>query len=308
MKKTIAIIFILNVFLISCQKDYTIDPLPTMTNQTTTDDSTLLSMYVEIDTTAPANLDTLAKAIYSYDNLKRIIKYDWIYYTNGVIASPVGLRWKNLYFYNGTDTLPYKEIDSSYEQGSISAETIYHTYLNGKIILDSSNNGYVNKYSHLTSKTVDTVITYNYPTPPLVRRFGYKVTYRQFTNNNLISEKDSLFVADYSTNPFTYRFYIVDNRSSTYDNFLNPLLKFNNIQPFPYDGYFPKLNDYESQSKNNITDFIQVKRGATGTMNNSDEHFTTSYIYKSNGFPKISRTIDLLNPSNSSKAFYFYTN
>lgn len=307
MKKTIIGIIILTLFLISCQKDFSIESETTTPNQTLVEDSTLLSMYVEIDTTAPINLDTLSKAIYAYDNLKRIIKYDWVYYTNGVITSPVDLRWKNLYFYNATDTLPYKEIDSSYEQGNITTETIYHTYLNGKIILDSSDNGTLNKYSYFPSKTVDTVIGFNNSTPPFVRRLGYKVSYRQFTNSNLISQKDSLFSADYSTNPFTYSFYIVENRTSTYDNSKNPLIKFNNILPFPYDGYFPKLNDYESQSKNNIIEFVQVKRGASGTMNNSDEHLTTTYIYKSNGYPKIARTTDLLNASYSTKSFYYYT-
>lgn len=305
MRKTFITIFIICIYLTSCQKDFSVEtPIPTP-SVTTIDDSTLLSMYIEIDTTANVGLDTISKAIYSYDNLKRIIKYDWVYFRNGVNTTPVDLRWKNLYFYNGIDTLPYKEIDSTYEQGNITTEIIYHTYLNGKLILDSTNNGYKNKYIYFPSKTVDTLIGFSSSTPSSPSVIGYKVTYRQINNSNIASEKDSLFLSDFSTNPSTFYLYFNDNYTATYDISLNPLYKFRSLNPISFDGYFPKLDEFGSKSLNNITDYKLIR---IGVGNNLNEHYVTSYIYKSNGYPKIGRTTDLLNSANSIKSFYYYTN
>jgi hypothetical protein len=306
MKKTIFTIFIFNLFLLSCQKDFTIDDATNTTNQTLVDDSTLLSMYVEIDTTAPANLDTLAKALYSYDDLKRITKYDWVYYTNGLVPSPIGLRWKNLYFYNGADTLPYKEIDSTFEQGNITTSTIFHTYLNGKLMLDSFSTGAKNKYVYLPAKTIDTLFGYTSTTPNL-EIIGYTVTYRQTNNSNIISEIDSLFLADFSTNPVTYPLYFVDNYTNTYDNYFNPLYKFKDINPITFNGYFPKLDDIVNKGKNNNINYTMRRRSAFGSGNNLDEQTSSTYVYKANGYPKIVRTRDMLNPLYSTKAFYYYT-
>ena len=309
MKKNLILIFASTLFLISCQKNTTPEPTqtpPNPTPPTVVDDSTLLSLYVEIDTTAPLHLDTLSKAIYTYDNLKRIIKYDWVYYTNGIVTSPPELRWTNTYSYNGTDTLPFKELNITNEQGTISNQTIFHTYASGKLIFDSSSTGTINKYNYLPTKTVDTLLNY-YTTAPLLRRFGYRVTYRQTTNGNILTEKDSVFLANNSTNPITYNFFTVDNRTCVYDNSLNPLTKFNLLSPFPFDGSFEKLSDFESQSVNNISDFTEVKRSATGTSNNLDIRNQISYVYRTNSYPKISRIKDLLTPSNSRKGFYYYT-
>lgn len=308
MKNKFIKILIIATLIISCQKNFTVEPSIPTPDQILTNDSTLLSLYVVIDTTAPQNLDTLSKATYSYDAQKRLTKYDWIDYTNGVISSPVSLRWKNLFFYNGNDTLPYKEIDSTYELGNITTETIYHTYFNGKVLLDSSSTGFIIRYTYLPLKTVDTLIFYNSLTPPFVRRHEYRVTYRQYTNNNLILQKDSVFTADYTSNPFTYSFNFVDTRTATHNSFLNPSFKFRNITPFGYDGYFLKLNDFESQSKNTLTDFVQVTRGASGTIYDFDDNQTISYIYNLNGYPKIARTKSLLDPLVFSKAYYYYTN
>ncbi len=305
MKKTITAIFIITISLISCQKDFTVEDTPPTSNSTTIDDSTLLSMYVEIDTSATVGLDTLSKAIYGYDNLKRLIKYDWVYFRNGVNTTPVDLRWKNLYFYNGIDTLPFKEIDSTFEQGNITTETIYHTYFNGQLILDSTTDGFKNKYTYFPTKTVDTLIGFTPSTPSSPSVIGYKVTYRQINNSNVASEKDSLFLTDFSTNPSTFYLYFNDNYTATYDIFLNPLYKYRSLKPISFDGYFPKLDEFGSKSRNNMTNYKLIRIGAG---NNLNEQYVTTYIYKTNGYPKIGRTTDVLNSANSIKSFYYYTN
>ena len=84
-------------FFSSCQKEPDVDlgndPAPPVDG-----DSTLLKMYVELDTTLPSGSDTTYKVIYTYDNQKRVkqvtVLYDQ-YFERGD------------YFYSGSDTLPY---------------------------------------------------------------------------------------------------------------------------------------------------------------------------------------------------------
>ena len=294
------------VVLVSCQKELNSEngsnPTPTQ------NDSILISMYVEFDTTATSPFDTLSKGLYTYDNLKRLIKYDYMYYTNGVVTNPPDLHFCNYYFYNGNDTLPNKEIDSTNEQGNITTETIYHIYSNGIIVSDSVPFGLgsslVHKYYYLASKIIDSVTQYS-ATSPFISSYGYQVIYRQLDNNNILSNKDSTFLADYSTTPMNYYLFTINNYAFTYDNFNNPFNKFNYLDPYFFDGYFEHLNGFEGLSKNNLQDFTHVR---IGSGNNLNEHTISSYEYKSNVYPKIIRTLDVNNPSNFIKGLYFYTN
>ena len=296
------------VFFASCQKELSTENGLGSTPTSTQNDSTLLSKYIEIDTSATAPFDTLSKGLYTYDNLKRLIKYDYVYYTNGVVTVPLDLHFYNYYFYIANDTLPYLEIDSANEQGNITTETKYHIYSNGKLISDSVPFGLgsslVYKYYYLPSKTIDSIIQYS-TTSPFISSYGYQAFYRQQSNNNIVSNKDSTFLADHSTTPMNYNLFTVNNYVFTYDNFNNSLNKFNYLDPYFFDGYFVHLNGFEGLSKNNILDFTHIR---IGLMNNLNEHTISRYEYKSNGYPKIVRTFDVNNPSNFIKGLYFYTN
>ena len=63
-------------------------------------------MYVELDTTAAAPLDTIIKKVFYYDNAKRNNIVDYVFYNAG---APY-LR-KSYFFFIGTDTLPFKRVD-----------------------------------------------------------------------------------------------------------------------------------------------------------------------------------------------------
>ena len=214
------------VFFASCQKELSTENGLGSTPTSTQNDSTLLSKYIEIDTSATAPFDTLSKGLYTYDNLKRLIKYDYVYYTNGVVTVPLDLHFYNYYFYIANDTLPYLEIDSANEQGNITTETKYHIYSNGKLISDSVPFGLgsslVYKYYYLPSKTIDSITQYS-ATSPFISSYGYQAFYRQQSNNNIVSNKDSTFLADYSTTPMNYNLFTVNNYVFTYDNFNNSL-------------------------------------------------------------------------------------
>ena len=307
MKHCFLISLLCLVFFASCQKELStensLNSIPTVIQN----DSTLLSKYVELDTSAPAPFDTVSKGLYTYDNLKRLVKYDYIYYTNGVVTMPPDLHYYNNYFYIANDTLPYLEIDSTNEQGNITTETKYHTYSNGKLISDSTPFGLgssnVYKYYYYPSKTIDSITQYS-ATPPFISSFGYQSFYRQQSNNNIVSNKDSSFLADYSTTPMTYNLFIVNNYAFTYDNFNNSFYKFNYLDPYFFDGNFVHLNGFEGLSKNNILDFTHVR---IGSQNNLNDHTISQYEYASNGYPKIVRTIDVNNPLNFIKGLYFYS-
>lgn len=302
------LIALIGLFVLSaCQKEITPEnePPPTPPPTLPQNDSTLLSMFVELDSTVASPFDTISKGLYTYDSQKRLIKYDYVYYDAGVIAVPPGLQFTNTYFYLGNDTLPFKEIDYVNEQGLIFIETIYHFYTTGKPIKDSvvfgSGRSLVHKYYYLLTKVVDSTTQYS-PTAPFVASYGYSVFYKEFANNNIVSNKDSFFLAD-NTTPLSYRLLTVDNYAFTYDSFKNPLYRFNHLDPY-YSGYFPKLNGYEALGKNNLLDYTHVR---VGTLNDLNEQTISRYEYNTNGYPKIVRTADVNSPLDYFKGLYFYT-
>ncbi len=313
MNKTLTIIFFLWVLLASCQKDFTINS--PVTTQVTTDDSTLLSMIVSIDTAAPATLDTLEKFTYQYDNLKRLIKHEYVSYSNGVINPTDIFRNKYYYFYNGTDTLPFKQIDTLQENTSVNARTIFHTYQNEKIIFDSLvytlpvNSIQVYKYIYFANKVVDTFIQYPIsPVPTTSAYGGYRVNYRQTLNNNIITSIDSTF--NYSTfaTPFSYNFDNSTKETISYDNSKNPFYKFKNLNTYPYYNDKSTLlgnidgSQIINQSINDPKNFQLILTFGSYTL-------TYNYEYKANGYPKVARIINnVVAPAIIYKQLFFYTN
>ena len=306
MKQLIIPYLILVFILTSCQKEISIESAIT-TNPITLNDSTLISKYIEIDTTAIASLDTISRSLFTYDNLKRITNYDYIAYSNGIITNPPNLRFWNKYFYNANDSLPYIEIDSTNEGGLITAEIIFHTYQNGKLVTDSSyhssNNSEVHKYYYLQTKIIDSITSYD----PLISspiKGDYRAVYIQKVNGNLITQKDTLFHNYYSTYPtISYIDTLVRNYSIIYDAGNNAFIKFNYMAPYYADNFLI----VGTLGNNNPTDTQEVETDNIGT-NNQNYHYISSYEYKPNGYPKISRVIDQITPTNTIKAFYFYTN
>ena len=105
MKRSLFNLFLITCLITSCQKE-----IGTTENPVINNDSTLISMYVELDTTLISPADTLSKILFTYDNLKRISRLQYFTYHNGLIV-PADSH-ESRFLYNSSDTLPYKEIEN----------------------------------------------------------------------------------------------------------------------------------------------------------------------------------------------------
>lgn len=126
-------IVVLNLFVLlnSCQKEVMgkleDDPVVNVA------DSTLVWKYVEVDTTLPSGSDTTEWFYFNYDSLKRISRIYNIEGTN------IPLTITTDFFYNGSDTLPFKTVEISREGADAYVDTCFYTYnSNGLVIKDSS--------------------------------------------------------------------------------------------------------------------------------------------------------------------------
>lgn len=313
MRKIIVTIFILNLFFISCQKDFIIDS--TTPSLVTLNDSVFLSKIIVLDTTAPLQLDTVEMYTYNYDNIKRLIRHEYVSYSNGIINQNDIFRNKYYFFYNGTDTLPFMQIDSLQENSFMNTENIFHSYQNGKIISDSIikivipvNDIQVHKYVYFANKIIDTFI--QYPINPIFQSSpygGYKVHNVQQQNNNITLLKDSTFYYSTFSNPYAYYFDYTKMEISTFDNFKNPFYKFRNLNPYHYDSYTPSLTLNLDGSKvaylgmNNPLKHQELRNLSSSTTN-------YRYEYNSNGYPKTLRVTGNYNTAFAYKILFFYTN
>lgn len=211
--------------------------IPNNTANNAEDDSTYIDYYAYIN-----DNDTLYKMHYVYDHLKRVIEmYDTEYDPQPLVTE----RYK--YYYNSTDTLPYKLIfimnDIANPADSV---TTYFYYNNmGLRIKDSSiysyhwqDNGRNVEYSYRS------LAQYSYQ--------GNKIL--GFTQNHILLYTGSGISGDYKTkydtatidargniiNSIRVENYMENNQlvpyrdvaTMTYDNHINPLFKLSNRQTF----------------------------------------------------------------------------
>ncbi len=306
-------LLVASILIVGCQKQFQVESITPSPDEIILNDSTLISMIVQFDSTAPVQLDTVAKYTFKYDNLKRLTKFEYVSYSNGIIDTNDIFRDKYYYSYNGTDTLPFMEIDSSQENQFYTNKLIFHTYQNGKILKDSivdllgiPTPDQVAKYTYYPDRVIDTVT--KYPLNVIASPYGgYKVTYRQTQNNNVTLNFDSSYYYNSFSIPPSYVFDFTSRENLTYDNFKNPFYKFRGLNAYPFANYtyFPLFIDGSyllNQSKNNPQTYQKMQGSNVNTIN-------FSYEYNSNGYPKIVRIRDdFYSPVYIYKLKYFYTN
>lgn len=278
MRKFFAVTSVICVLLfVSCQQepdDVLREESPTEINDSDSD-STYLSAIVSLDITNPSAPDTLGIAHFIYDGQKRLEEIRDFEYNNGI---PGDIAHFEKRFYNGNDTLPYKIVAFS-DRVSPSEDiidTVFLTYQNGIVIADSVI-AYIGSQKYSTTANYFKRLSSNRWSAKLYHQpvngsalIDTLTCYQEWSNGNLISQKDTVFtlpLSDWS-------------ETSQYDNHPNP---FNRILvPYPWINYF-FIGTYlflieETRTINNE---ISVN-SSSGTFQSQGQIF---YQYRSDGYP-----------------------
>ena len=300
-------LLITSLFLIlisSCQKEISSPtgsaPIPIITN-----DSILISKIIGLDTTKTAPLDTVYKLLFQYDNLKRISSSLTIDYNNTGIA--VDTFCNNKYFYNGTDTLPFK-VNAIIDDLHTYLDTDYYQYSSPerRVIYDSSIQYDANPiYTYFTFQSYDFTYFTNqvsqterdYPNGVYGSTQLFKIPVNKISGN-IVSQRDTTSGGD------------VEVFNSTYDNKLNPLNRFNFGAPIIHFGSDFFTTDYLLIDQvNNITEINEV-RTIFITGNIYLDHYKFLYSYNTTGYPTEARILNIgsTSPRSFNKLKYFYTN
>ena len=268
-------------------------------NITGTANATILSMYIEIDTTAIAPLDTLSKMNFHYDNAKRNTGIDLFYYEDGVVATQ---EYKATFFYNGNDTLPFKRIYITpfleNTDPGFANDTCFFFYADSKLITDSSvhlsnssPHAMVNNYVYNNAGIIRTLTHYNYD--PVFTYVQIDTIYLERLNGNITKQNDTSYQSTAPANNFKF----------DYDNHPNPFYRTQNKITFDntYPIYSIETFIEDIFEKNNAVEINQFQ----GTSHYHTKHV---YEYRANGYPKIVRYYDQNSPTSFGKALYFYSN
>jgi len=292
MKKYITIFITLTVFIISCQKENTID---SETNPTPSDSVFLIKKFIVLDTTLNAPNDTIFRYTFFYDNLKRC---------SSLIAGD-GIDSFAIYnFFNGNDTLITRRKFYDFTSGDSTVD--YLTYSpTGKILADSileyNNFGLTNFYLNYQNTT-------NQNGTIIVKSDGTQFEYNIFStlrdiNGNLLNVKDSLSVL----NGTNYVLTETANSNISYDNKINPLYKIVpnflvNVQT-ESSSIFTFFPFQSLPQKNNILSETKIFNPQTQGLDNFNN--SIQYLYNSNNYPILVRVRDIVN-NKYYKGIYVY--
>jgi hypothetical protein len=276
--------------LTACKKDTITepDPAPPITLST---DSIYLYKIIDLDSTVTST-DTNYVTTYYYDNLKRVTKI-----TDG--QNSLSNQFVTTYNYNSNDTIPFKTTG---------------IYLN----LDTTITYHF--YDNQLRKLKDSLINNPTATIPFitVHRYSYYnsgFAINSFTNNPgsltlIASYRDSVSL-DAIGNIIQYKEYrgpniftLQENVTISYDNKQSPFAKLSNFnardlviggEPLSIDG-FPQIS-------NPIKYILNFSNNGTPT---TTQQSRTSYEYKLNGLPKISRSLNNAGVAFGQKSVYLY--
>lgn len=272
---------LLNTFLITsillifsnCQKEVSSSNRPT--TPTTPDDSTLLVKYYEVDSVPGEQPDTSLIVKFTYDAARRLTQ-DYVVFSTDP-ADNVNLFELDQYFYNNTDTLPYKYIYYSIEgvnPDNTFIDTFFYTYNTaGNVIADSilTYNGtnplyaWKNQYDYQTDyiirTTTDTVIRVD-------------TVNQTFQNSNLTRQVNTKYDPYNGTKMYDFTY--------SYDNHPNPFC----IPAYAKTRFIADFEDdsYSTPQKNNPLSEAQSYTYSGVTSANIIQY---TYAYKANGYPSV---------------------
>lgn len=288
-KKFVQFFSVIAIFILiaGCQKMIIAEDQNSITTNTT--DSLYLTRSFGFETVGLSNqLDTFSRAIYIYDNLKRLVKL-----VDTIGNSSAGSNLSVItyqYFYTGNDTLAYKLSENN--SGMLSS-TFYFYNLNGWLIKDSS---------------------------------GNEVSNYTYTNNFIYGTK-TISIAGFTfstkdTSVLDVRGNVVETRSRTYypvgsgfgDSYTKTVNSYDNFKcPSASRMFYPVLS---GSKKNNLVKYVMTTLDLmTNITNIESEDYSNGMTYNTNGYPTVSRdTTPIFLPGNPNnplpyehKFLYFYT-
>ena len=314
MKQTSLFLALLCLYLISCKKEENSDNVNDPETPVFIDSSYLDKWYV-IDS-VDSYEDTSSIYEFTYDNEKRVTSVEILKLNPSLILEHFGIM---NYYYNGSDTLPYKSytLQNTYFAGPLlmdTTTTFYFLDATGKRLRDSTlrttwdGTSYISRII-LTNYTYvsDNVITHS---------LYHGITYQ----NGVITDTLDLPTSDTTMvsngNDLANIFYLGDagayitETTITYNTEPNIFSKFNIRNNFQYPNFGQHFGDFPTNTTNNPLHFHQIGYYAFGgTTTVSD--LTYTYQYNSNGLVKsvIWPNLNIPSPStNYVKNLFTYRN
>jgi hypothetical protein len=305
MLKLLAGIMLTGIFT-SCQKELSLENGIPGTNNPASPDSTYVDRvrHTEIHRGGLDSFTYIEQ--YKYDANKRLVSvfFDSMYVNPGNLSSHIVLS-KSDFYYNGSDTLPYKEVhtydDPQYTlAGGRGTTTSWLFYTGNKLLKDSILEMYnsanpSNPYFYDTflvhyryapgkifAETVNTIST-----SPLFIKYTYD-TLQLDANENIISRK------------YYDDTYFLEETVVTYDNKPNPFRRF---KPFLASSFIRgvKVVDF-TNGLNNLTSIKHYDiLGGGGLL--SDE--SSSHQYNALGFPVMRSKNGLASGDKTVSLFYY---
>jgi hypothetical protein len=309
MHKKITYLIFLSILFTACQKEASFEqgnnPLVPVTGA----DSNYLSKIYEIENDG-ITVDTVGLFTYFYDASKRVtLLTDSSLSNSGVLF----VRKKQQYFYNGTDTLPYKSImeeTDGFGSQTYTTTTFFYYNAAGQKTGDSAimplppfaapleSYVRVNSYQYTTGEIYGTGISRSiYTGSPATTDYISKDTAKLDARGNVI-KNTKIKAAPGSL--------LADTTISvmTYDGNPSPFAKLSNYKAyivFPFGETF----FHEYVQKNNR---LRMTENISGTFSSTfNEDFTGFYSYRPDGYPKGVFIPDSLIPTGYYKIVYVYT-
>ncbi len=300
------------LLLASCQKELSLENNPGTPPGSTGNDSTLLSMYIQVDTTA-GSIDTMSKTVFEYDVLKRLTAYKTFNYINNIpaLAEP---SVRGYYFYNGTDTLAFKTIivaaDSS-GSGDINVDSSCSFLTRNASQQITRDSVYYLQYQRTTGPGLGTLHTYT--SNFIIYADSVIDNYRETDNaggiTSVVTGKNKYAQTKLNGNLASETFYIWENtgyrqirsESISYDNKINPLKILSTNYPVILNDNF-SANEY--LYRNNFTQITSTENTTAPPVTSTAVYM---YTYNTLNLPKTVVSYDIANPLSAVKGIYIYT-
>jgi hypothetical protein len=270
------------LFFSSCKKEANLGNPP----DTVEKYDTVLSKYIELDTTRASGQDTTSIYTFTYDNLQRIkqisqVKKDF----PGALPYYITTD----FFYSGSGVLPFKTVEVDKEAITY-VDTSFYTYSNGLVRSDSSVNYRVDNNELLFISTASFFVTGNDVFVKVKEFTSTSVAYEDSATLTITMQNGNIVAQQDPKNTITY------SKQVKYDDKVNPFYKVDIHYPIFYEHLF---NSFSAQ-KNNMTEVVDF------TTSGTQSHVKYSYTYRADGYPLQVRKIDVLDPTENRKGLFFY--